>query len=250
MSGLFYPPCYALLSGGKDSVTTASVLAEAGLLLGCVGLKTGVATPDWEAFVVKLCADRGWPLEFYETPIKYDDYIEKHGFPGPARHGWIMNRLKGRGVQQFRRAHPKGLLASGTRRGESVRRSGNSQPFGVWEGVPVIAPIYHWTDEEVWSYFYAHGFERAPAYSTLQISGDCLCGAFAREDELEAIRFHYPAIAERFDALGARIAERHPNRCKWGWGAGTQRTEKTAKERLICVECGDTQLDLFQQEPA
>lgn len=245
MSGLYFPPCFALLSGGKDSITAASVLAENRKLAGCVALKTGISTPDWEQFVTKLCADQGWPLEIYETTVKYDEIVEKYGFPGPAKHGWFMNYLKGRGVVQFKKRHPQSALASGVRRAESDRRAASTVPFGVWEGVPIFAPIFDWTTAEVWAYFYAHGFERAPAYSTLQISGDCLCGAFARDGEYDAIRFHYPAVAKRLDLLGERIKERHPKRCQWGWGSGAPK-EKSAKERLICVECGDTQQELFE----
>lgn len=252
MKGVYFPDCYGLLSGGKDSMTACDVLAENGKLLGCVALKTGISTPDWEDFVRQTCANKGWPLEIYETPVKYDEYIEKHGFPGPGRHGWIMNRLKGRGIQQFKKMHKGCALASGVRRNESKRRVGNTQPFGVWEGVPIFCPIYDWTDDEVWAYFNYKGFERAPAYSTLQISGDCLCGAFARKDELEAIRFHYPELGQRLDSLGDRIKDRHPTKCKWGWGADLINLPgagyvKTSKQRLICVECGDTQSDLFEE---
>jgi hypothetical protein len=43
----YYPPAYALVSGGKDSLSTAQVLAGADRLLGCVALSTGIGTPDW-----------------------------------------------------------------------------------------------------------------------------------------------------------------------------------------------------------
>lgn len=245
MKGLYFPDCYALVSGGKDSLTAANVLFEAGKLLGCVALKTGISTPDWESFITKVCADRGWPLEIYETPVSYEEKVLKYGFPGPAKHGWFMNYLKGRCITQFKKKHKGASLASGVRRAESARRKINTLPVSVWEGVPIIAPIYDWTDDEVWEYFYAHGFKRAPAYSTLQISGDCLCGAFAKEGELDAVRFHYPEIGKRFDAITERIKETHPKRCVWGWG-NSQKKEKTAKQRMICVECGDTQGNLFE----
>ena len=61
--GLSYPKVYALVSGGKDSLTTAQVLHEAGKLAGCVALDTGLSTPDWKPFVEKVCADRRWPLK-------------------------------------------------------------------------------------------------------------------------------------------------------------------------------------------
>lgn len=218
-SGISYPSCYALVSGGKDSLTTAQVLHEAGKLAGCVALGTGISTPDWREFIETVCADRGWPLEVFSVPNDtFDDWVRKYGFPASSKHSWIMQQLKGRAIRQFRAAHPDGILASGVRASESIVRAGSVKPVGSWEGAPILAPIYDWTTKETWDYFYDRGFERAPAYSTLQISGDCLCGANASPGEPDALRFHYPAIAGRFDDLGSEIKYAHPKRCKWGWG--------------------------------
>lgn len=237
-SDISYPKCFALVSGGKDSLTTASVLAEAGKLEACVALKTGLSTPDWEAFVVKTCADRGWSLEIFESGASYDDLVIKYGFPGPAKHKWFMDYLKGRAIRKFRKAHPRGVLASGVRSAESSRREIHTAPVSMWEDTPILAPIYDRTTGEVWDYFYSRGFERAPAYSTLQISGDCLCGAFARPDEKAAVDFHYPEIGAHFDALGKHIKDTHPTRCKWGWGH-QQKVKKPKGVSAVCVECGD-----------
>ena len=242
MSGIYYPECYALVSGGKDSLSVAQTLHEAGKLIACVSLKTGISTPDWQPFVEKTCAERGWDLEFYETGESYDDLVLAHGFPGPSKHGKFMDRLKGRAVRKFKKAHKGGILASGTRAKESVRRGANSSPVGMWEGAPIVAPIYDWTTDETWAFFRDRGFERAPGYSTLQISGDCLCGAFAREGELDAVKFHYPEVGKRFDALSAELKPRLPQRCEWGWGWRKPLKEKGRDEGLICSECGPRDL--------
>jgi phosphoadenosine phosphosulfate reductase len=239
MKDIYYPKCFALVSGGKDSLSTAQVLHEAGKLEACVALKTNLSTPDWEAFVVKTCQERGWRLEIYETGASYDDLVLKYGFPGPSKHKWFMDYLKGRCIRKFRKAHPDGILASGVRSGESARRLINTTPVGMWEGTPILAPIYHWTTDETWAFFRDRGFERAPAYSTLQISGDCLCGAFAREDEFAALKFHYPEIAARFEALSEQIKTKFPKRCRWGWGHG-KAVVKPKNVSSLCVECGDT----------
>ncbi len=237
----FYPKCWALVSGGKDSLTTAQVLHEAGRLAGCVSFKTGISTPDWEAFVIKVCEERGWPLEFYETDESYDDLVIRFGFPGPGMHGMFMNYLKGRCVRKFKKAHPDGILASGTRLDESERRFNSTKPVSVWENVPILTPIYDLTTDQTWAFFRDRGFERAPAYSTLQISGDCLCGAFANTGEPQQLAFHYPKLGEHFKALGREIESTFPKRCQWGWGCDRPRKPKSAKERAICVECGDTE---------
>ena len=255
MKGLIYPKCYSLYSGGKDSSTATDVLAKAGRLEAVVAFKTKLATPDWLHHVEKTCEERKWRLELYETPESYESLVMKYGFPGPGVHSTFMSYLKGRCVRQFKKAHPDGILASGVRLGESQRRAGSTKPFGQWEGAPILAPIYDWTDEETWAYFHDEGFERAPAYCTLQISGDCLCGSFAREGEREAGEFHYPQIFGGFKDLGNARAEqmrrngKKPTRCEWGWGwQQPVKKPKNDGERMVCAECAPR--DLFEEQPA
>ena len=242
VNGISYPKCFALVSGGKDSLSAAQVLFEAGKLEACVALETGISTPDWKEFVIHTCESRGWNLEFFRGNESYDALVLEFGFPGPGKHKKFMDRLKGRAIRQFRKAHPRGILASGTRGKESTRRGANSSPIGMWEGTPIVAPIYDWTTDETWQFFRSRGFERAPGYSTLQISGDCLCGAFAREGELDAVKYHYPDIGVRFDALKEQLKTRCPQRCEWGWGWKQPLKEKQRDENLICVECGPRDL--------
>lgn len=237
MRGISYPKLYALVSGGKDSLTTAQVLHEAGKLEACVALETGISTPDWKEFVMRVCEERGWPLEFYSTDYSYEQFVMQYGFPGPSKHNWTMRYLKGRAIRAFKRQHPYAILASGVRSGESDKRAISTKPVGQWEGVPILAPIYDWSTDEVWEFFYDRGFERAPAYSTLQISGDCLCGAYAGEDEPAAVKYWYPAIWKRFEDLGTAIKEKFPTRCEWGCGWKNKRKPQTLGEQMICVEC-------------
>jgi 3'-phosphoadenosine 5'-phosphosulfate sulfotransferase (PAPS reductase)/FAD synthetase len=239
MPNLYYPSCYALVSGGKDSLTTAQVLADADRLLGCIALDTGINTPDWADFIRDTCAARNWPIEFYRTTANYEDLVRKYGFPGPARHQWFMSYLKGRAIRSVRREHPDAVLASGTRKAESNRRWINTHPISMWEGLPILTPIYDWTTDEVWDLFNRHGFKKSPAYQYLMVSGDCLCGAFAVPGEAAALRLGYPAVADHFDALGHSIRTAHPTRCTWGWGCNRPRRLKTPREASLCQECLD-----------
>lgn len=245
--GISYPKMDVLVSGGKDSLTTAAVVDEAGKLGACIALKTGISTPDWEPFIVKTCADRGWPLEIYETDTTYEDFVLKYGFPGPSKHSWAMRYLKGRAIRAYKRAHPYGILASGVRADESDKRAISTRPVGQWEGTPILAPIYDWTTEDTWAFFRDRGFERAPGYSTLQISGDCLCGAYAREDEPKAIEYWYPGIWKRFTDLKEAVKDKFPTRCDWGCGWKNKAKPKKGAEALICVECAPR--DLFEEQP-
>lgn len=224
------PGFFCLYSGGKDSTVAAAVLEEAGMLVACVALDTGISAPGWLDFVVKTCGERGWLLEVYATPVRYDDLVMKYGFPGPKMHSAFMNYLKGRGVQQFKKAHPGACLASGVRKGESLRRFRTTKEWSVMEGVPIWAPIFDWSTPQTWEYFKSKGFIRSPAYEVLCISGDCLCGAFATKGEREIIAAAYPEVHTRLKALESAKGEE--------WGARSCRSKrKTRNAAVLCVDC-------------
>lgn len=228
-------PCFALFSGGKDSFATAKHLQEHGLLRGCVALETGIAVPEWKPTLEGMCAKHGFDLRFYATTDSFERVVQKYGFPGPGQHGMFMNYLKGRAIRQFKKANKGAILASGVRMDESSRRALSTKQVSFFEGVKIFAPIYDWTTERVWEYVRSHGYERPHAYSTLQISGDCLCGAFAQKDERSAIKFWYPAMHERLLALEALLPSEEKS--TWGWGCDRKRKKKGAA-KIICVECG------------
>ena len=229
---------WALVSGGKDSATTAHVLAARGDLEGCVFIDTGIAAPDVLSFVRVFCESNGWPLEVYRTPIAYEDLVLRYGFPGPAQHGIAMNSLKGRALRLFHKAHPEAIAASGVRTAESARRFRSARAESVMDGLKIIAPILDWSTNRVWEYVTTHGLPRSPVYGTLGISGDCLCGAFAEPIEATIIEHEYPAVAERLRELEGRVSEIRRTRIRWGGKLGPGFCEKQSRmESFICAEC-------------
>jgi len=53
------------------------------------------------------------------------------------------------------------------------------------------------------------------------MSGECLCGAFAKPNELEEIAFWFPDVAQEIHDLEHEVAATgkfKPERCRWGWG--------------------------------
>lgn len=220
---------YSLYSGGKDSTAVTEWLAERNQLAGIVTFDTGIATPDWLPFVESTVRDKwGMELEVLKTPASYDALVEKYGFPGPGAHGMFMNYLKGRCVRQFKKRHPGAMLASGVRKAESARRFRNTKEWGTFEGVKVYAPLYDWTTEQVWEYLKDNNFQKSPAYATLCISGDCLCGAYATEMERAAIKAFYPDVWTMLDRLEKLTGK------QWGWG-NNKNARKTGSP--LCVDC-------------
>lgn len=220
---------FALVSGGKDSVTLADVLQQRDMLAGVIAIDTGIGVPEWREFVRDLCATHRWPLEIIRTTGDYDWLVRRFGFPGTGMHSAFMRWLKERAIDQFRKRHPGSLLASGVRRGESRRRLGTVREWNVLGKMVVWAPLIDWTTAEVWSYVHERKLERSPCYATLGISGDCLCGAFAQPGEREAIAQCYPSVDARLAALESETGR------KWGAGRGTRGLSRA--EQLFCVEC-------------
>lgn len=208
---------WALFSGGKDSMATAYYLAETERLEGLVFLETGIGTHDLLPHVKRIAEEFDWSLEVYRTPYSYEDLVLKYGFPHTKRgHQWFMSYLKGRGVRQFKKAHPQSILASGVRKLESQTRGFTAKEWGEWEGVTTYAPILDWPTEKVWEYVRANDLPISPAYQALHISGDCLCGAFADKDELRMMEAFYPQECQRIVDLQTKRAEVASTRCKWG----------------------------------
>lgn len=234
---------WCLLSGGKDSMTVAHLLDQREELAGCLAIDTGISTPDWRPFIEQTCAEMDWPLVVVRTPESYEDLVMRYGFPGPDLHRVMFSALKGRGVRAFRKMHPGARLASGVRRRESQRRAQNVPVAGDFEGLPVVRPIEDWTTERVWAYVRAHGLPRSPAYETLHLSGDCLCGAYARPEEAPLLRMFYPTLAARLARLEAQVKPTGKP-ARWGHGMGaTGAIQQTALEAFACDACTRSESD-------
>ena len=74
--------------------------------------------------------------------------------------------------------------------------------------------FFDFTEDDQAEYMENHQLPRNPVKDILGMSGECLCGAYAKEGELDRIRKHYPDVANRIEALENEvIAAGFP----WGW---------------------------------
>lgn len=273
---------FAGFSGGHDSLVATHLASTHPLFAGAFHANTGIGVEETRQFARDTARRFGWPFFEYRSPVTYRSLVLRFGFPGPAGHGLMYSRLKERAIRLLEREHrpkvcvvcgepPKGhggvsvpgkrrkrehdhdydgvpiLLVAGGRQQESVRRMGTAEPhhrdrdrLRTW-----CNPIVTWSTEERNAYIDARGLPRNPVVGKLCMSGECLCGAFAKPGELVEVARHFPETAAQIRALEeeARAAGVH---CVWGTrppkkcdGGGSEPPADEPGLFSLCWSCGN-----------
>lgn len=215
-----------LFSGGDDSTTLAH-LAK-GIVDAAAHANTTIGIEQTRQYVRDTCFDWKLPLIEKLPPVSYRELVLDQGFPGPAQHFKMYQRLKERCLRQVRAEFvfnpriERVVFFAGRRRDESLRRA--DVPLFERDGSVIwISPIAEWTKLDMNTYRLMMGdVPRNPVSAMLHMSGECLCGSFAKQDEMEMIAQFYPEVIAEILELEALIADRDDipaSRKKWGWGA-------------------------------
>jgi 3'-phosphoadenosine 5'-phosphosulfate sulfotransferase (PAPS reductase)/FAD synthetase len=240
-----------LFSGGNDSTVLAHLMRT--YATHAVHCNTTIGIEQTRQFVRDVCQQWGLPLLEETAPVSYRDLVLDQGFPGPGHHFKMFQRLKERGLRQARRKlvndprKERVIFLAGRRRQESARRA--NIPLHEREGSVIWAsPIALWTKPDMTTYRLMHAGEDAvpvnPVSDLIHMSGECLCGSFAKPGELEEIGVWFPDVKAEIEALEAEVralGKFSEHRCKWGAGKG----KATQKVGSLCTSC---QLDLFEDE--
>jgi 3'-phosphoadenosine 5'-phosphosulfate sulfotransferase (PAPS reductase)/FAD synthetase len=266
---------YALMSGGHDSLCAAHLAANherfCERFSGVIHINTGIGIEETRQFVRETCTQFGWPL--WEVTAKdwkedkyqsYEDLVVDQGFPGPAHHWKMYHRLKERALRAVINKTPsrkrKIAFVSGRRREESQRRmvscdmaiktgEKNPSPRVVW-----VNPIIDWETIDKHKYMGRHGLPRNPVVEKLCMSGECLCGAFAKPQELETIRAFYPDAAAEIDRI-ACLAKAAGKPHVWGvrpdpakvtenWSDFPKEHQMLAHAASLCSSC----IEMYEEE--
>ncbi|MEV0759608.1 phosphoadenosine phosphosulfate reductase family protein [Nocardia sp. NPDC050435] len=229
----------SLFSGGADSTALTHMFRDR--VTHAIHCNTTIGIEETRQFVRATCADWGIPLMEEFPPQSFRELVIERGFPGPAMHWKMYQRLKERGLRQARRKlvndgrHERVLFLAGRRRQESQRR--NMIPLHeriysvIW-----ASPLANWTSLDLNTYRQMHpDVPTNPVSQLLHMSGECLCGSFAKPNELDEIRTWYPHVAAEIDALAAEVtAAGHPPPLnQWGHGQGRRRQRSGA----LCSSC-------------
>ncbi len=215
---------YAMFSGGYDSLVNTHLCASylGPRLTGVAHINTGIGIEETRKFVRRTCTDYGWPLiekRAVDEGKMYADIVVKHGFPGPYAHRMMYTSLKERALRSLireskRKSHDRVMLLSGARREESERRMSTTVEI-MRSGAQVwVNPCFYWTKRDTNAYRIKNRLPRNEVADLLHMSGECLCGAFARPGELAEISRWYPETGERIRSIERRVrAAGHA----WGW---------------------------------
>lgn len=271
-------------SGGNDSTTLTHLFRKD--IDFAIHANTGIGIEETRRFVRDTCEDWGLSLIERSAPRAEDSYrslvLTKMrgkkgqalgGFPGPAMHFKMFQRLKERAIEQVQReivTNPRRermVVILGRRRSESERRKN----VGIVDrrGSRVnVSPLVNWTKADLNTYRLRCGrcgkpLPRNTASDLIHMSGECLCGAFAAPGERAEVSFWFPGPFEQIAELEAALAGRDDipeHRKTWGWGADPvkKRAETEYLKRFgvieikpksgsMCASCDDrfqTSLDL------
>ncbi len=231
----------AMFSGGHDSLCATHLISQHPRFSFAAHINTTIGIEETRQFVRDTCRDREWPLKEYRPPVAYREIVLKHGFPGPGGHQMMYIRLKEKALDQCVREHKakwkdRIALITGVRLSESTRRMGHVVPISRAGAKVWTAPILHWDDDDKAAYMALHGLTRNPVVDTLCMSGECLCGAFAKPEEFAEIQASYPAAATELSDLmaAAAVAGVH---AKWGVRPPGPPPKPGPRQLALCFSC-------------
>jgi 3'-phosphoadenosine 5'-phosphosulfate sulfotransferase (PAPS reductase)/FAD synthetase len=236
-----------LFSGGNDSTVLAHLFREHAT--HAIHANTGIGVEATRQFVRDTCAAWGLPLiEKHPPPgSTYRELVLADGFPGPAKHWKMYQRLKERALhgaknELVRRPQSERMIfLAGRRLSESARRTARDIPeVERCKSIVWVSPLRNWTALDLNTYRMRFpDCPRNEVADMLHMSGECLCGAFASPGELDELSY-WPIAADAVagiraleaDAIAAGIPE---PRCHWGWGANRDRSQ--ARSGPMCSSC-------------
>lgn len=239
-----------LFSGGNDSTVLAHMMRERATYFGHAN--TGIGIEATRQFVRDWSQKWDRPLMERHPPAgsTYRDIVLSEGFPGPGKHWKMYQRLKLRCIEQMQAELIGGkrwsysrrvLLLAGRRVQESKRREQRDIPqverhkSAVW-----CSPLRNWTALDLNDYRRRFpDCPRNPVADFLHMSGECLCGSFAKPGELDEIGLWHPEVRAEIEALEveATAAGIPAPRNRWGWGAYRRALRHAPRTGAMCSSC-------------
>mgnify|MGYP003441750901 FL=1 len=240
---------YGMFSGGHDSLCSTHLASTLPGFKGVVHVNTGIGIEETRQYVRDTCERFGWMLYELRGDAEYEDLVlDRGGFPsGPASHNSMLYHLKQKPLNEFiqivktDRRDRIGLV-TGIRLAESQRRAMAKISVPVRkDGAKLwLSPILDWTDRDKNDYMAEHDLPRNQVTDLLHRSGECLCGALARREELQEILDWYPEAGQRIIDLENRCLEAGIDDRFWAMKSKTSAKQEQLFESPLCVACVNT----------
>lgn len=265
---------YWLSSGGNDSAIVGHLLR--GRYDAVLHVSTGTGIPETTRYVHAVAEAWGDTLHELRPKNSYRDLVLGNvlasrgpntgkravwqGFPGPVGHRVMYRHLKDEPLMAFRRSvvgdegrTRKVIYLGGMRWAETDRRFRNAEAIDQDGAIVWTSPLVHWTDAHMREYRARHRCHQDHEHALhrlcfdgalplnevtehIHMSGECLCGAFAKPGELDEIEFFYPETAARLKALEAEVAAAGIKACRWGQKPPGENDSATPAGRA-CSSC-------------
>tara|TARA_R110002020_G_C16118145_1_gene760115 strand:- start:45 stop:974 length:930 start_codon:yes stop_codon:yes gene_type:complete len=257
---------YVAYSGGKDSGVVLDIVAKnfPDYFKGVVFVNTGIGTQATIDYITDYCKKRNYRLfilkpQDVKRKIKtkrgdvgeefsYEKLVLNYGFPQQPFHTVTMRHLKYFPLRKFiydrLKLGEKPCIVGGIRKNESARRKLKWNKYFYNDGkMWFVSPIFFKEDSWVYDYFLKNDIKRSPVYETLHISGDCLCGCFAKKEELKLLQIFHPEVFDEIKRLEKLVKEKGTEeaQAQTTWGIHNQTTEniesQSQLESFVCNEC-------------
>ncbi|MFE6691057.1 hypothetical protein ACFVFQ_31895 [Streptomyces sp. NPDC057743] len=266
---------YWLSSGGNDSAIVGHLLR--GRYNAVLHVNTGTGIPGTTQYVRDVATAWGDTLHELRPKNRYEDLVRGRviatvgpnkgirpvwkGFPGPAGHKVMYRHLKDEPLMRFRRSivgtegrTKKVIYLGGMRWAETERRFRNAEAIDADGAIIWVSPLVHWTDAHMREYRARHRCQQDHEHAQhrlctpnalplnevtehLHMSGECLCGSFAKPGELDEIAFFYPEVAERLRALEGEVEAAGIPACKWGRKPPKAQGAGSVPAGRLCSSC-------------
>lgn len=204
-----------MFSGGNDSTVTVHLVHRLGLLTHTGHANTGVGIEETRQYVRDTSAAvMGVPLlerGAKRAEDQYEALVMDKGFPGYGRHNIVQQRLKGRAFREIRAAlvrnpyRERVVFVAGRRRKESEQRTDVPELERIGSTV-WVSPLVNWTKTDMNTYRARYNVPRNEVADLCHMSGECLCGCYARPGERAEVSQWYPRAYDGIAALEARLA--------------------------------------------
>jgi phosphoadenosine phosphosulfate reductase len=202
---------FALFSGGKDSLCALtyvkSIIDDMNPqpLLIALHADTTISLPQVIPYIQSVCKILNIPLVILRPEKSFATLAKEWGLPSIWKR-WCCRELKIKPIQKYLRLFRRRIVFDGIRAEESYKRA-KYKPIFWHRGFKCfsISPIFYWTTEEVDQYLSSRDLPINPVYKTMGFSGECVCGAYLREEHFINLKLHHPKFFQKLAKIEESI---------------------------------------------